>query len=37
MTTCLNSGVPVDVIDMKLYGRMDGKGVIAFAKKKLGD
>ena len=30
-------GVPVDVIDMKLYGRMDGKGVIAFAKKKLGD
>ena len=30
-------GRPVEVIDMKLYGRMDGKGVIAIAKQKLGD
>lgn len=30
-------GIPVDAIDMKLYGRMDGKGVIAVAKKMLGD
>lgn len=30
-------GVPVDAIDMRMYGRMDGKGVVEFAKKKLGD
>ncbi|MBP3780511.1 MAG: PTS sugar transporter subunit IIB [Selenomonas sp.] len=30
-------GRPVEVIDMKLYGRMDGKSVIATAKKMLGD
>jgi PTS system cellobiose-specific IIB component len=30
-------GVPIDVVDMKLYGRMDGKGVIAMVKKMLGD
>ena len=30
-------GIPVDAIDMKLYGRMDGKGVVAVAKKMLGD
>lgn len=30
-------GVPVDAIDMKMYGRMDGKSVIEMAKKKLGD
>lgn len=27
----------VDAIDMKLYGRLDGKGVIEFVKTKLGD
>ena len=30
-------GVPVDAIDMKLYGRMDGKGVLAVAKNMIGD
>ena len=30
-------GIPVEVIDMKLYGRMDGKSVIENAKKALGD
>lgn len=30
-------GIPVDVIDMKLYGRMDGKSVIEMVKKMLGD
>ena len=30
-------GIPVDAIDMKLYGRMDGKSVIAIAKKMIGD
>ena len=30
-------GVPIDVVDMKLYGRMDGKVVIAMAKKIIGD
>ncbi len=30
-------GIPVEAIDMKMYGRMDGKGVIAVAKKMLGD
>ena len=30
-------GIPVDAIDMRMYGRMDGKGVVEFAKKKLGD
>ena len=26
-------GIPVEAIDMKLYGRMDGKGVLEAAKK----
>ena len=30
-------GIPVEPIDMKLYGRMDGKGVLAAAKKLIGD
>lgn len=30
-------GVPVDAIEMKAYGKMDGKAVIEMAKKKLGD
>lgn len=30
-------GVPVDAIDMRMYGRMDGKGVVEFAKQKLGE
>ena len=30
-------GIPVEAIDMKLYGRMDGKGVLAAAKKLIGD
>ena len=30
-------GVPIDVVDMKFYGRMDGKSVIAMAKKLIGD
>lgn len=30
-------GVPVDVVDMKLYGRMDGKAVIELARKMIGD
>lgn len=30
-------GVPVDAIDMRMYGRMDGKGVLAFARKLIGD
>ena len=29
-------GRPVEVIDMKLYGRMDGAGVLAFAREKMG-
>lgn len=29
--------IPVEAIDMRLYGRMDGKGLIAFVKQKLGD
>jgi PTS system cellobiose-specific IIB component len=29
-------GVPIDSIDMKIYGRMDGKGAIAIAKKLMG-
>lgn len=29
-------GVPIDAIDMKIYGRMDGKGAIAIAKKLMG-
>ncbi|MBB5335222.1 PTS sugar transporter subunit IIB [Pectinatus brassicae] len=28
-------GIPVEAIDMRMYGRMDGKGVIEFAKEKL--
>jgi cellobiose PTS system EIIB component len=30
-------GIPVEPIDMKLYGRMDGKGVLEFAKAHMGD
>ncbi|WP_196606962.1 PTS sugar transporter subunit IIB [Pectinatus frisingensis] len=30
-------GVQVAAIDMRLYGKMDGKAVIEFAKQKLGD
>ena len=30
-------GTQVEAIDMRSYGRMDGKGVIEFAKQKLGD
>lgn len=30
-------GIPIDVVDMKLYGRMDGKGVIELVKKMIGD
>ena len=29
-------GVPIDAIDMKVYGRMDGKGAMAIAKKLMG-
>lgn len=29
-------GVPIDAIDMKIYGRMDGKGAIDIAKKLMG-
>ncbi|MBQ7497408.1 MAG: PTS sugar transporter subunit IIB [Selenomonas sp.] len=29
-------GIPVEPIDMKLYGRMDGKGVLETAKKLIG-
>lgn len=29
-------GVPVEAIDMKMYGRMDGKGVLAVAKQMMG-
>jgi PTS system cellobiose-specific IIB component len=29
-------GIPVEPIDMKLYGRMDGKGVLEVAKKLIG-
>lgn len=29
-------GVPIDAIDMKIYGRMDGKGAIGIAKKLMG-
>lgn len=30
-------GVIVEPIDMRMYGRMDGKGVLEFAKAKIGD
>lgn len=30
-------GVVVEAIEMRMYGRMDGKGVLEFAKSKLGD
>jgi len=26
----------VEAIDMRMYGRMDGKGVVEFAKSKIG-
>ena len=29
-------GIPIDAIDMKVYGRMDGKGAMAIAKKLMG-
>lgn len=28
-------GVPVEAIDMKLYGKMDGKGILALAQSKM--
>ena len=30
-------GVPVDAIDMRMYGRMDGKGTLEFARKLMND
>ena len=30
-------GVPVEPIDMRMYGSMDGKGILEAAKAKLGD
>lgn len=30
-------GKPVEVIDMRSYGMMDGAGIIKFVKEKLGD
>lgn len=30
-------GVPVDAIEMRMYGRMDGKGALAFAKSLMKD
>lgn len=30
-------GVIVEPIEMRMYGRMDGKGVLEFAKAKVGD
>ena len=30
-------GVPVDAIDMRMYGRMDGKGALEFARKLMND
>ena len=29
-------GIPIEAIDMKIYGRMDGKGALEVAKKLLG-
>ena len=29
-------GKPVDAIEMRMYGRLDGKGVLALAKKMMG-
>lgn len=29
--------IPVESIDMRIYGKMDGKAVVEFAKSKLGD
>ena len=28
-------GIPVEAIDMKMYGRMDGAGVLKFAQEKM--
>jgi PTS system cellobiose-specific IIB component len=28
-------GIPVDAIDMRMYGRMDGAGVLKFAQEKM--
>ena len=30
-------GIPVDAIDMRMYGRMDGKGALEFARKLMND
>ena len=30
-------GVPVEAIDMRMYGRMDGKGALALARKLMKD
>ena len=30
-------GKPVDAIEMRMYGRMDGKGVLAMARKLMGE
>ena len=30
-------GKPVDAIEMRMYGRMDGKGVLACARKLMGE
>lgn len=30
-------GVPVEAIDMRMYGRMDGKGTLAFARQLMGE
>lgn len=30
-----SAGIPIDIIDMKMYGMMDGKGVLAQAMKMI--
>lgn len=30
-------GIPVEAVDMRLYGRMDGEGIIRAVREKLGD
>ena len=30
-------GIPVDAIDMRMYGRMDGKAALEFARKLMND
>lgn len=34
--TGLCPGIPVDAIDMRMYGRMDGAGVLKFAQSLMG-